>query len=103
MAKPAIPFTPLRVSIFCSCCSCATDFVTSSDMVCSPSQKRFLRPINVHLERLTKPQVKGVKQLDHGIGDTFVYVRTGRDLYGRSEKNLVRSVREWLLDSEKDR
>ncbi len=47
--------------------------------------------------------MKGVKQLDHGIGDTFVYVRTGRDLYGRSSKNLVRSVREWLLDSEKDR
>jgi len=29
------------VSISCSCCSCATDFVTSSDMVCSPSQKKL--------------------------------------------------------------
>ena len=44
MVKPAIRSTAVRVSIFCSYCSCATDFVTSSDMVCSPSQKKFSKP-----------------------------------------------------------
>jgi hypothetical protein len=63
----------VRVSIFRSCCSCAKDFLTSSGMVCSPSQTSFPSPINVRLERFTiKPEVRGVKQLDNGIDDTFV-------------------------------
>jgi hypothetical protein len=51
MVKPVMRSPAVRVSIFCSCCSCATDFVTSSDMEYSPPQESFLSPINVRLER----------------------------------------------------
>src|SRR5271163_1166335 len=59
MVKTVMRSTAVRVSILCSCCSCATNFLTSSDMVCSPSQKSFLSPINVHLERLRLSQRRG--------------------------------------------
>src|SRR5438094_8623685 len=52
MVRRATGSAAVRVSLFCSCRSCATDFATSSDIVCSPSQKSFLIPINVHFERL---------------------------------------------------
>src|SRR5271168_1368311 len=65
MVKPALRSTAVRVSILCSCCSCAADFVRSSDMLCSPSPKSFLSAINLHLERFAiKPDARGVKQLD---------------------------------------
>jgi hypothetical protein len=38
-------------------------------MMCSPSQKIFPGPINVHLTAI-KPDVRGVKQLDDGIDFT---------------------------------
>jgi len=52
----AIRSTAERVSIFCPCCSCATDFVTSSDMVVFSFTTKPLSPINVHLERLRLSQ-----------------------------------------------
>jgi hypothetical protein len=59
MVRPAIRLTAARafyLLFFCSCCSCAKDFLTSSGIVCSPSQTSFLSPINVRLERLRLSQ-----------------------------------------------
>jgi hypothetical protein len=42
-------------------------------MVCSPSQKKFSKPDQRTSRTIAiKPDVRGVKQLDNGIGDTFV-------------------------------
>src|SRR5271155_3891605 len=61
-AKPAIRAAAVRVSIFCSCCSCATDFVGNSDM-CISLRVKVCWLINVHLERLQLSQSEGSKTI----------------------------------------
>src|SRR5580658_351713 len=56
MIKPAIRSKVVRVSIFCSRCPCATDFVTSSDMLCSPSQRKFSEPDQRAVEQIRSRQ-----------------------------------------------
>src|SRR5580700_874927 len=58
--KPAIRATAVRLSIFCACCSCATDFVRNSDMGISLHRK-VCKLINVHLRRLQLGQSEGSK------------------------------------------
>src|SRR5258706_3613126 len=89
IVKPAIRCTVVGVSIFCSCCSCATDVVTSSDMVCSPSQKKFSRPDQRASRTIAiKPEVRGVKQLDDGIGYIFVRAVLEKPCQRRSRRDL---------------
>jgi hypothetical protein len=40
-SKAGDAFRGVAFFFFCPCCSGTTDFVTSSDMVCFPSQKLF--------------------------------------------------------------
>src|SRR5437762_11874658 len=57
--KPATRCAAVRVSIFCPGCSCATDFVTSSDMVCSPSQGKLSKVEWLGLESRLKMTAGG--------------------------------------------
>jgi hypothetical protein len=72
MVRPAIRLTAVRVSIFWSCCPCATDFVTNSAMLCSPSQKFFKPDQRASRTTAIKPGLRRVKQLDDSINDSVV-------------------------------
>src|SRR6202041_3178843 len=62
-AKPAIRATVVRVSIFCcACCSCATDFLTNSD-ICISLHRKVCKLINVHLQPLQLSQSEGSKTI----------------------------------------
>jgi hypothetical protein len=75
MVKAAILSTAVRVSILCFCCFCARDFITSSSIVPSPSQKRVFKARSTCVSYVAiKPEAREVKQLDEGIDHTFVSI-----------------------------
>lgn len=72
MIKPATGFAAARICVFCSCSSGATDFVTSSSMIDSSSRENESDKLACWTNAI-KPEMKGGKQLNDGIDDTFVF------------------------------
>src|ERR1700722_7675491 len=100
IVKAAIRFTAVRVSIFCSRCSCATDSFIGSGMVCSPSQQKLSNSDQRACRTIAiRPEVRGRKQLDVGIDCAFYQLIKKHVTSPKWPHDSERRLTRWLIRS----